>query len=277
MTQMRGVSMEDRRKATDQISPEGRRSANRYRVMLIPIAFLFIGAAGKNESADPGPDPTWEQAVPLAEAALRNKLIDPQSAQIAWPYNFVSGTLKPLIGKQRAGWYTCGWVNAKNRVGGYTGRVWFLVMINSGAVTELDIGSVDGIDPASVTCPNLVKKGMLSAAPAPFPSSTTANAVPAPVTGEAFLATAEQGARDAAARGGIGITYQVTPYGVFIAAVAPGSPAEKAGLKPGEVIESINGIATKSLEQPTVGMIFAGAGGELVLGIIGVGAVKVVR
>ena len=252
-------------------------SGGRRLAYLIPISILLGAATGQDKQLDPGPDPTWERAVPLAEAALRSNLIDPQSAQIEWPYNFVRGTLKPLIGRRRTGWYTCGWVNAKNRMGGYTGRVWFLVMINSGAVTEVDIGSVDGIDPASATCPDLVKKGMLPAAPAPVPSPTTANAVPAPVTREAFLAAADKGARDAAARGGIGITYQATPYGVFVAAVAPGSPAEKAGLKPGEVIESINGITTKSLDQPTVGKIFAGAGGEIVLGIIGVGAVKIVR
>src|SRR3569623_1930752 len=220
----------------------------RLRLALLPLALLTVGATNKTEEPDPGPDPTWERAVPLAEVAIRNSLIDPQSALIGWPYNFIRGTMKAPRGRRRAGWYTCGWVNAKNRMGGYTGRVWFLVMINSGVVTELDIGTVDGLDPASVTCPDLVKRGMLPTAPAPVASAMTANPVTAPVTKEAFQATANKGAADAAARGGIGITYQATPYGAFIVAVAPGSPAERAELKPGEVIESINGIAIKGLD-----------------------------
>ena len=162
-------------------------------------------------------------------------------------------------------------------MGGYTGRVWFLVMINSGVVTELDIGTVDGLDVATITCPALLKKALLPTAPAAVPALAPNKTAPVAVSKETFLEAANKGAKDAAARGGIGITYQATPYGVFIAAVAPGSPAEKVGLKPGEVIESINGIMTKALDQPTIGKIFAGAGAEVGLGIIGVGTVKIVR
>ena len=60
-------------------------------------------------------------------------------------------------------------------------------------------------------------------------------------------------------RGSIGVqfqeelgTNQITlkslgaPYGVVIEDVAPGSPAERAGLKPGDVISSVNGLPVKS-------------------------------
>jgi serine protease Do len=60
-------------------------------------------------------------------------------------------------------------------------------------------------------------------------------------------------------RGSIGVSFQEdlgtnaitlkalgAPYGVVIEDVAPGSPAEKAGLKGGDVITSVNGTAVKS-------------------------------
>jgi serine protease Do len=60
-------------------------------------------------------------------------------------------------------------------------------------------------------------------------------------------------------RGSIGVSFQEdlgtnqitlkslgAPYGVVIEDVAPGSPAEKAGLKPGDVISSVNGQAVKT-------------------------------
>lgn len=241
-------------------------------ILCLPAAMLLV-AADKTPAPDPGPDPTWERAVPLAEAAIKDNLIDPSSAQIEWPYNFSSGTLKGLLSKKRAGWITCGWVNAKNRMGGYTGKVWFLVMINNGVVTEISIGTPDGIDVASATCPSLLKQGFLKPAPGPVPM---AGATPAP-SPEAFAAAADASARAAAARGGIGISFLPTPYGAMISAVAPGSPAETAQLKAGEVIESINGISIKGFDSATIVKMLSGSSGDVVFGVVGVGPVTVKR
>lgn len=249
-------------------------------ILCLPAAMLLI-AADKTPAPDPGPDPTWERAVPLAEAAIRSSLIDPSSAQFEWPYNFSSGSLKGLLTKRRAGWITCGWVNAKNRMGGYTGKVWFIVVINNGVVTDSSIGTSDGIDYASATCPNLLKQGFLKPAPAPVPM---AGAMPAPVPGatpapspEAFAAAADASARGAAARGGVGISFLPTPYGAMIAAVAPGSPAETAQLKAGEVIESINGISIKGFDSGTIMKMLAGSSGDVMFGVVGVGPVTIRR
>jgi hypothetical protein len=245
------------------------------RFMFALPAILLLTAAAKETAPDYGPDPTWERAVPLAEAAIKDNLIDPSSAQIEWPYNFSTGTLKGLLAKRRSGWITCGWVNAKNRMGGYTGKVWFLVIINTGVVTEIELGTPDGIDVASASCPSLVKQGFLKPAPAPVPGTTpplTADAYAA-----AYAAAANAGAREAAARGGVGITYNVTPFGAMLVGVAPGSLAETAGLKPGEVIESVNGISIKGFDLPTIQKIMAGTAGNLVFGVVGVGPVTIKR
>ena len=241
-------------------------------ILCLPAAMLLL-AADKTPAPDPGPDPTWERAVPLAEAAIKSDLIDPSSAQFEWPYNFSSGSLKGLLTKRRAGWITCGWVNAKNRMGGYTGRVWFIVVINNGVVTDSAVGTPDGIDYASATCPNLLKQGFLKPAPGPVPM---AGATPAP-SPEAFAAAADAGARGAAARGGVGISFVPTPYGAMSAAVAPGSPAETAQLKAGEMIESINGISIKGFDSGTIMKMLSGSSGDVVFGVVGVGPVTIKR
>ena len=46
------------------------------------------------------------------------------------------------------------------------------------------------------------------------------------------------------------------PAGVSIAAVTPGGPAAKAGLRPGDVITAVNGTATPDTE--TLAAVLAG-------------------
>jgi hypothetical protein len=65
-----------------------------------------------------------------AEAGLRGRLIDPDSAQFEWPYKFVWGYWKPFLSKRVNGYVTCGTVNARNRMGGYAGRSAFVVVLD---------------------------------------------------------------------------------------------------------------------------------------------------
>src|SRR3954470_7158686 len=104
---------------------------------MIGIALAMAAAA-----IDPGPQPTWQQAVSLGDAALVERLSDPQSALVAWPWTFFGGELGGrMFGKKQAGWITCGVVNAKNMMGGYSGAVPFVIVIRGGAVAELEIGA----------------------------------------------------------------------------------------------------------------------------------------
>lgn len=76
-----------------------------------------------------------------AEAAIKSGLFDPSSAQIEWPYGFTMGAWKPLLRKRISGYFTCGRVNAKNRMGGYVGSTAFVVVLDhSGKVLFKDIG-----------------------------------------------------------------------------------------------------------------------------------------
>jgi hypothetical protein len=215
---------------------------------------------------DYGPQPTFPDAIRIGEAAIRDRMIDPDSARIEWPYNFIAGTLKPLLGHRNAGYYTCGFVNARNRMGGYTGKVWFLIMERDGKVTSLDIGAPDQIEPASATCPGLVKKGFFPAAPAAQP-----------VTPAAAMAAAQSGADAAAQKGGWGISFAPTPYGLMLVAVAEGGAAKAAGLKQGEVVEALNGISVKGMPLEQAAQLLGRAGTTLTFTIIGVGDVKVTR
>lgn len=232
----------------------------------------LIGAAPKDEASDIGAAPTWTQAVALGEAALKANLIDPSSAQIEWPYNFTPGSLKALLGKRRSGYYTCGYVNARNRMGGYSGRSWFLILIRDGVVSSLDIGTVDGIDTATATCPNLVAKGLLNPAPEVALPKT-----PGTMTQAEIQSSAATSASAAAAKGGLGVSFLPSPFGALLMAVAPGSLAQVAGLKPGETVEAVNGVPLKDLPADAMIKVLQGPTGTVTLSIIGVGDVKVVR
>jgi putative serine protease PepD len=167
-------------------------------------------------------------------------------------------------------------------MGGYVGRSWILLMVRDGQILSIDVGTPDGIDPAGASCPTLVKNGQLHPVSAPILAGwvgPVGGIVDAGGTAPAGLieAVAGQSAASAAAKGGIGISFVPSPFGAAIMAVAPGSPADKAGLKAGESIESVNGIAIKGFTLPEMTKLLRSASGDVIFGVIGVGVVRITR
>lgn len=82
----------------------------------------------------------------LAEAAILDKLVDPDSAKFRWPYDFTYGEWRTP--KKYEGYLTCGMVNARNRMGGFTGFQYFAVVIKDDAISyiDLDNGARPGIN-----------------------------------------------------------------------------------------------------------------------------------
>ena len=97
-----------------------------------------------------------------AERGVKGRLIDPQSAIIEMPYDFIYGTWSPAFSGSRAeGFMTCGTVNAKNRMGGYTGSTYFISVVDeSGLVeyTDMDSSTSEYYRPVDNACSQLIKK-----------------------------------------------------------------------------------------------------------------------
>lgn len=122
-------------------------------------------------------EPDWSLFRRNSESALRARLIDPASAQIEWPYGFLLGSWRPVFSKRIDGYWTCGTVNARNRMGGYTGRTSFVVVLDpGGSVVYADIGEASDFDVVTSQCSNSVK--LLP----PRPTELSANAASQPPT-----------------------------------------------------------------------------------------------
>lgn len=105
----------------------------------------------------------------IAEQALIGRLFDPESARIEWPYGFLNGYWKPLFQKKIEGYWTCGMINAKNRMGGYVGAKSFVVVVSPDAVVRyVEIGTGDDFDLLAAQCANSSK--VLPPAPTDFGS-----------------------------------------------------------------------------------------------------------
>jgi len=102
--------------------------------------------------------PDWALFRRNSETSLRARLIDPDSARIEWPYGFTYGTWKPILSKRVEGYWTCGSINARNRMGGYTGSTSFVVVLDpNGLVQFVDMGEARDFDFVTNQCNGSVK------------------------------------------------------------------------------------------------------------------------
>lgn len=99
-------------------------------------------SAPGTQAPAPAPQNTREIAWMKAVVQhLANSLADPQSARFALPYGFTPQPVTWKVwGVDTYGYFTCGAVNARNRMGGYVGETMFLahIDINGRVLTTLD-------------------------------------------------------------------------------------------------------------------------------------------
>ena len=110
------------------------------------------------ERAFDATEPKWEVMRRNAESALRARLIDPDSGRFEWPHGFLYGAWQPPFQKRIDGYWTCGRVNARNRMGGYTGATSFVAVVDAnGSVKFVDMGSGKDFDILSSQCDKSVR------------------------------------------------------------------------------------------------------------------------
>lgn len=103
-------------------------------------------------------EPDYALFKRVSERELRSRLIDPDSARIEWPYGFLKGSWKPPFQGKIDGYWTCGRINAKNRMGGYVGSSSFVVVLGeSGDIRFVQMGTGRDFDLVSAQCSNSVK------------------------------------------------------------------------------------------------------------------------
>jgi hypothetical protein len=94
---------------------------------MLAVAAL-TGTRGPAVPVDIGPAPAWDAFASMAEVAIRSRLSDPDSSRFQWPYSYATGP---------NGYWTCGLLNSRNQMGGYTGDQWISVVVKNGAVVDV--------------------------------------------------------------------------------------------------------------------------------------------
>lgn len=209
-----------------------------------------------------GPEPSWDEFRQLGEAAITARLIDPESARITWLSGIHKGGIKPILSSYFEGYVACGSVNARNRMGGYTGARVFVVVIDYGRalLADIDHGSSRVYDE---TCAKALNTGLFPPVPdAELTRRGAGSASAAPTSADAVSVA-----------NAAGLALRSMPEGAYVAAVTPGSPAQLSGLKPGMVITSVNAIPLAGMGEAMRKVVDA-AGNAATLSLVGGATIK---
>jgi len=115
------------------------------RVLLLGVAALMAACRPSPPTATiahalAAPAPAIDPRIAVAENAVKDQLVDPDSARFEKIYTGRPGEN-----------FVCGWVNARNRMGGYNGFAGFYVTFKNGDVDDVNVDRTsDG--PAGYFC-----------------------------------------------------------------------------------------------------------------------------
>ena len=98
--------------------------------------------------ADPGPEPTMEEFIALAEPALEKKLRKSGAVTYQWPYKLIAGP---------GSYYTCGRSSPKRKTANKP--VWMSAAVANGRVISAQWSTLNGM--LEWECKQLLKKGTL--------------------------------------------------------------------------------------------------------------------
>lgn len=227
--------------------------------VLTGALLLAASAAASKDLTNPdiGRPPAWDKFKEVAEAEVRSKLVDPTSAEFEWPHGYTAGYLKPLLSKRIRGYWTCGLVNSKNRMGGFAGRAYFVVIIAHDAAIYTELGQQGRYDPTAARCAAALSKGIL------------------PPASEMLTNTGWEHAENE--EGAIGMEVRFGPVGVLVATVVEGGAAAEAGVRPGMIITHLNGIKLVGFSSQQKAEMFREVKGEIRLTVDGKGQMLVRR
>ena len=118
------------------------------------IILLVAALVGGNSPPDPGElvDPGLSYLTETIQPLIVEDLVDPDSAKFYWPYKFYNAGDRMV---------TCGYVNSRNRMGGYSGKTAIIVAYRRSGKPYFNVAEGNGSDPVAGMCRQSIAKGQL--------------------------------------------------------------------------------------------------------------------